>query len=83
MTAHFIEVSVDNHALPEADAREELARTCPVDIFGLDNGRVVVREENQDECTLCGLCLNPGFGGAVRVRRLYDPEEPELSATGT
>jgi NAD-dependent dihydropyrimidine dehydrogenase PreA subunit len=45
---------------------------CPVDIYAAPNGRVEVVEPNLDECILCGLCLEVGPAGAVRVIKLYD-----------
>ena len=33
---------------------------------------VEVVRENQDECVLCGLCLDAAPDGAVTVHKLYD-----------
>ncbi len=47
---------------------------CPVDIFELQNERLVVRPEMEDECTLCELCLNLAPSGAVTIHKLYNNE---------
>jgi len=69
----FIRCEVDAPVAGNADLAKQLAGVCPVDIFAVDgDGRASVVEENQDECILCGLCLDVGPPGAVRVIKLYD-----------
>jgi NAD-dependent dihydropyrimidine dehydrogenase PreA subunit len=66
----FIKVEIDEaKCAPDGGAR--LIPICPVKVFSLVEGRVVTDPENEDECTLCGLCLNVYPEGAVTVRRLY------------
>jgi NAD-dependent dihydropyrimidine dehydrogenase PreA subunit len=74
--ATFIGVEVDDAAATDAALAADLAEVCPVDIYGVDHGRVVLVEDNLDECVLCGLCLDAAPDGAVRVLRLYDNEMP-------
>ena len=66
----FIKVEVDA-AKCTPDGGAQLVEVCPVNVFSLAKGRVVTDPEAEDECTLCGLCLNLYPEGAVRVRRLY------------
>ena len=68
----FIRVEVDDSVASDRDAAQKLAQVCPVDIFAAVDGRVDVVEPNLDECILCGLCLEVGPKGAVRVIKLYD-----------
>lgn len=68
----FIRVEVDEPIASDADAAQKLAQVCPVDIYAAPNGRVEIFEPNLDECILCGLCLEVGPAGAVRVIKLYD-----------
>jgi NAD-dependent dihydropyrimidine dehydrogenase PreA subunit len=74
--AIFIGVEVDDAAASDPAVAAKLAEVCPVDVYAADHGRVVVVEENVDECVLCGLCLDAVPDGAVRVLRLYDDEAP-------
>jgi len=69
----FIRVEVDDATASDRNAAEKLAGVCPVDIFTVgDDGRVAIAAENLDECILCGLCLEVGARGGVRVIKLYD-----------
>ena len=68
----FIRVEVDDPAASDAQVAQKLAQVCPVDIYADAGGRVDVVEPNLDECILCGLCLEVGPKGAVRVIKLYD-----------
>ena len=68
----FVRVEVDNPVANDAVAAKQLEGVCPVDIFKDEGGRVAIVEPNVDECILCGLCLDIGAPGAVRVYKLYD-----------
>ena len=70
--AVFIEVEVADEVRDDAELAAKLEEVCPVDIFADDGGRVRIVDENLDECILCGLCLDVGPAGAVRVVKLYD-----------
>ena len=70
--AIFIAVEVDESAAGDAAVAAKLAEVCPVDIYAVDHGHVVLVEENLDECVLCGLCLDAAPQGSVRVLKLYD-----------
>jgi NAD-dependent dihydropyrimidine dehydrogenase PreA subunit len=74
--ATFIGVEVDDAAAADRAVAAKLAEVCPVDIYAVDHGHVVLVEENLDECVLCGLCLDAAPKGAVRVLRLYDGDAP-------
>ena len=78
--AIFIGVEVDDAVAGDPAVAAKLAEVCPVDIYAVDHGHVVLVEENLDECVLCGLCLDAAPDGAVRVLRLYDNELPLLRA---
>ncbi|MBF6600379.1 MAG: hypothetical protein IVW36_07715 [Dehalococcoidia bacterium] len=68
----FIRCEVDEPAASDAAIAKQLASVCPVDIYADDSGRVRIVDSNLDECILCGLCLEVGPAGAVRVLKLYD-----------
>jgi ferredoxin len=66
----FIRVEI-NEELCAPDRGARLVELCPVNIFSQVGGRIVADPGNEDECTLCELCLQVYPKGAVIVRRLY------------
>jgi NAD-dependent dihydropyrimidine dehydrogenase PreA subunit len=70
--ATFIAVEVDDAAARDGAVAAKLTEVCPVDIYAVQGGHLVLVEENLDECVLCGLCLDAAPDGAVRVLKLYD-----------
>jgi len=36
---------------------QECIRICPVDIFQRTDGKIVTVSDNEDECTLCYICM--------------------------
>ncbi len=71
-TGMFVRVEVDDSLVNDAAAAKQLVGVCPVDIFAEEAGRLALVEDNIDECILCGLCLDIGPQGAVRIYKLYD-----------
>jgi NAD-dependent dihydropyrimidine dehydrogenase PreA subunit len=75
----FIEVSIDQDALAAGQA-EALVRSCPVDVFAIDSAAgLVAVAENEDECILCGRCVELA-PAAIAVRRAYG-ERRQLTVT--
>ena len=69
----FIRVEVDPEAAADAELAKKLVEVCPVNIFDLDaDGKVVVVQENEDECVLCDLCVQAAPPGRVRIVKLYE-----------
>lgn len=69
----FIEISLDNSKLTAAAARQ-VAQLCPVDIFSLVDGQLNVHPDQEDECTLCELCLDVAPAGAITIYKTYKEE---------
>ena len=69
----FIQIQVDHVSLPLEQARR-LPPLCPVDIFIMNDGRLEIRGDNEDECTLCELCLEAAARGAITIRKTYKDE---------
>ncbi|MGZ4275106.1 MAG: hypothetical protein ACXVFK_00390 [Solirubrobacteraceae bacterium] len=67
----FIGVEIDDAITDDRAIAAKLAEVCPVDIYASDHG-LKIREENLDECVLCGLCLDATAPGQVKVLKLYD-----------
>jgi NAD-dependent dihydropyrimidine dehydrogenase PreA subunit len=68
----FIEVEVAAEHSGDPELAKKLEEACPVDIFSATESGVSVVPENQDECVLCGLCLDAAPDGAVTIKKLYD-----------
>jgi len=47
-------------------------KVCPVNIFEEKDDKPSIIHENQDECTLCDLCLEVCKPGALAITKLYD-----------
>ena len=65
----FIKITVVDSACPE-DCRN-CVEACPVDIFTIQDGKLLVRETEEDECTLCELCLQRCPESAIQIEKLY------------
>jgi ferredoxin len=83
----FIRVEADAARLSPA-LSQALVAACPVDIFALSGEQLTVRPEQEDECTLCELCLNLAPAGTLVIRKLYAAERlaargaPEAASAG-
>jgi NAD-dependent dihydropyrimidine dehydrogenase PreA subunit len=68
----FIEVHIDSKKCLGPKKSGECVRICPVNIFEAKDGKTMVREENEDECILCNLCLDKCQTSAITIKRLYE-----------
>ena len=66
----FITVIVNQGVLDSQSARA-LPALCPVDIFVPSGESVAVNPAEEDECTLCELCLDAAPPGAIVIHKLY------------
>ena len=69
----FIRIDVDNAHVTPSLARA-LVGLCRVDILALEGERLAVRPDEEDECTLCELCLKAAPAGAIVIHKLYSGE---------
>lgn len=77
--AMFIRVEVDPQAARDGDLAKKLIDACPVNIFEqASDGGVRIVGENEDECTLCELCLQAAPDGRVKVWKLYEEPPAQL-----
>lgn len=72
----FIQIEVVPDAVGPGLAAQ-LTALCPVDIFALEGGRLAVRPNEEDECTLCELCLEAAPAGALSIHKRYRGERLE------
>ncbi len=67
----FIKVEIDFSKCTDLSNVGKWIQVCPVNIFNVENNQPVVVEENEDECTLCMLCIEAFPRGAIRIHKLY------------
>jgi NAD-dependent dihydropyrimidine dehydrogenase PreA subunit len=67
----FIEVRVDREACRVAEGCQQCVKVCPVSAFEVRDGQVRLIYDNEDECTLCSLCVDQCPAHAVSVVRRY------------
>ena len=70
-SSEFINVVVDALSCLGIAKCQECIKICPVNLFEAWKGYPRVVEENQDECTLCNLCLEVCKPKAITIRKLY------------
>jgi len=50
----------------------QCVQVCPVGIFGKGEENPLIVEQNQDECTLCDLCLEACKPDAISIIKRYE-----------
>lgn len=70
--SEFIKVEIDQSKCLGVEACGGCLRVCPVNIFHQKNDEPMIIEENEDECTLCDLCIEACGPNAVFIRKLYE-----------
>ena len=65
-----VEINLDNDT--DISEAAKWVEVCPVNIFKIEDGQPVVVAENEDECTLCMLCIDAFPQGTVAIRKLYE-----------
>ena len=68
----FIKVEIDLSKCSDLSDADQWVQVCPVNIFTVENNKPVVVEENEDECTLCMLCIEGFPPAAVTIHKLYE-----------
>lgn len=68
----FIKLEVERGLCAAAGGCDKCVSVCPVDVFHLNGGRLAVDPENEDECTLCELCLEACPFHALRIVKVYE-----------
>ena len=69
----FIRVNIDPERCLGAKECGKCIQVCPVNIFaprGADCPHAL--DENEDECTLCDLCLTECETNAITIHKLYE-----------
>ena len=70
--SEFIKIEIKRDKCLGLEKSGHCVEVCPVDIFGIKDGELVINEENEDECTLCDLCLERCEPDAIVIHKLYE-----------
>lgn len=70
--SEFIRVEIDREKCVGTKDCGRCVAVCPVSIFGDNGGKPVIRDDNEDECTLCELCQEECEPGAIIIMKLYE-----------
>ncbi len=68
----FVNLEIDRQNCLGLRECGKCLKVCPVSIFGEDGDYPQTIEANQDECTLCELCLEACGPRVITVRKLYE-----------
>ena len=68
----FIRVDIDLSKCTDMSDVGKWVQVCPVNIFKVEDDQPAVVEENEDECTLCMLCVEAFPPGAIIIHKLYE-----------
>jgi NAD-dependent dihydropyrimidine dehydrogenase PreA subunit len=68
----FIKVEIDLSKCIDMSDVDNWVQVCPVNIFKTAGRQPVVVEENEDECTLCMLCIEAFPQDAITIHKLYE-----------
>jgi NAD-dependent dihydropyrimidine dehydrogenase PreA subunit len=69
----FIQIGLEQSQL-SPELRRQLVALCPVDIFALEGDALISKPDQEDECTLCELCLRAAPPDAITIHKLYSGE---------
>lgn len=67
----FIEIRIEPAICEAASGCDLCVRLCPAEIFQANGGQVKSVYDNEDECTLCNLCVDQCPGNCIKVIKLY------------
>ena len=70
--SEFIKLEIDLYKCTGIKECGECIRVCPVNIFTPNGDYPIPVESNEDECTLCDLCLQGCKTDAITIHKLYE-----------
>jgi len=70
----FIKVNIINNKCLYIQECGQCIKICPVSIFDKRGNEPIIVQNNEDECTLCDLCLTSCPTDAVEITKLYEKE---------
>ena len=70
--SEFIHIEIDPELCAGAEECGKCVTVCPVNIFEPGSPLPDISETNEDECTLCELCLQSCAPHAIQIHKLYE-----------
>jgi len=70
--SEFIKIDIDMHRCLGIEKCGKCIQVCPVNIFSSNSDYPEVVKANEDECTLCNLCLQGCETDAITIHKLYE-----------
>jgi len=68
----FIKVEINFEKCPGVSECGLCIQRCPVTIFEKQIDSPAIIEDNEDECTLCDVCLDACNPNAITILKLYE-----------
>jgi NAD-dependent dihydropyrimidine dehydrogenase PreA subunit len=68
----FITLDIDPDRCLGIEKCGKCIQVCPVNIFTSNGDYPKAVKDNEDECTLCNLCLQGCEVNAISIRKLYE-----------
>jgi NAD-dependent dihydropyrimidine dehydrogenase PreA subunit len=68
----FIRLEIDPAMCLGIQRCGQCIQVCPVNIFAPHDDYPKTVEDNEDECTLCNLCLQACGADAITIHKLYE-----------
>ena len=70
--SEFIRVKISLDKCVGINKCGKCVQVCPMDIFSGEKDQPFIVEQNEDECTLCELCLKECKPNAIAILKLYE-----------
>ena len=71
MLGMFVKVKINQKKFTSQDELWNTVKYCPVNVFKFEGGRVIIDEENEDECTFCNICIENSPEDGIEIIKLY------------
>lgn len=70
--SEFIKLDIDQKSCLGIQRCGKCIQVCPVNLFVANKHYPIIVEDDEDECTLCSLCLQGCEVDAITIHKLYE-----------